>query len=129
MTELSPEGGPDAQFAAHMAAGKFMIQRGVNSGTAVYPPVPTAPRTGEDLEWFEPSGKATVHSVTIMRKKPPTPSFAIALVDLDEGPRMMTRIDGVEQPEDVKIGMKVVAKVIEEDEQNLVVFVPEGAGA
>ena len=128
MTELSPEGGSDAQYAAHLAAGRFMIQRGRKSGTPIFPPAPVAPRTGEDLEWFEPSGKATVYSVTIMRKKPPKPSFAIALVDLEEGPRMMTRIDGIE-PEDVRIGMKVAARVIEEEEKKIVVFCPEGDAA
>ena len=125
MTKLSPDGGVDAQFAAHLSAGRFMIQRGTESGTAVYPPNAFAPETGEDLEWFEPSGEATVYSVTIVRKRPPAPPYAIALVDLAEGPRMMTRIDGVEA-ESVRIGMAVRARIIKEGEANLVVFEPAG---
>lgn len=125
MTDLSPDGGVDAQFSAHLAAGRFMIQRGIASGTPVYPPVAVAPLTGEDLEWFEPSGEAIVYSVTIVRKKPPRPSYAIALLDLAEGVRMMSRIDGI-APEDVHIGMAVTARIIREDEENLVVFVPSG---
>lgn len=125
MTQLSREGGVDAQFAAHLAAGRFMIQRGKNSGKAVYPPVPFAPVTGEELEWVEASGEGVIHSVTITRKKPPTPSYAIALIDLAEGPRMMSRIDGID-PEQVTIGMAVEAAVVEEDGVNLVIFRPAG---
>lgn len=125
MTDLSPEGGVDAQFAAHLAAGRFMIQRGIASGTPVYPPNAVAPLTGEDLEWFEPAGDGTVYSVTIVRKKPPIPSYAIVLIDLAEGVRMMSRIDGIE-PGEVRIGMAVKAKIIEEDGANLVIFVPAG---
>lgn len=128
MTELSPEGGVDVQFAAHLAAGRFMIQRGCKSGVAVYPPVAVAPLTGENLEWFEVSGVGRIYSVTITRKKPPIPSYAIALIDLAEGPRMMSRIDGI-APEDVRIGMAVQARIIREDEKDLVVFEPAGENA
>lgn len=53
----------------------------------------------DDLAWIESSGKGTVHSFAIIRRAP-LPVFAerapyvVALIDLDEGPRMMANIVG-----------------------------------
>lgn len=125
MTEPEPEGGATAQYAAFLAGGSFMIQRGVSSGTAVFPPVSVAPVTGEDLEWFKPSGLGTVYSLTLVRRKPPAAPIAICLIDLAEGPRMMSRVDGTE-PENVRIGMAVSATVVREEDVDMVVFTPVG---
>ena len=51
-----------------------------------------------------------------------TPPYAIAVVHLAEGPRMMPRVEGI-APEAVKIGMQVKAKIID-DGGPLVVFEP-----
>ncbi|MBZ0324630.1 MAG: OB-fold domain-containing protein, partial [Alphaproteobacteria bacterium] len=42
---------------------------------------------------------------------------------LAEGPRMMSRVDNI-APEDVKIGMPVKARIVEEGEFPFVVFDP-----
>ena len=85
MFENSPTDGPEIAFQKHLASGRFMLQRGVNSGCWVYYPRAVAPLTGEDLEWVEASGLGTVYSTTVVRKRPPEPSTNIALIDLDEG--------------------------------------------
>ncbi len=103
-----------------------MLQRGVRSGNWVYYPRTVAPVTGEDLEWAEPSGLGTVYSTTTIRKRPPEPSLNVALVDLDEGPRMMSRVEGIDA-EQVRIGMRVKARIVAaegEDPSHLVVFNP-----
>ena len=128
MTNDTAQGGPDIQFQQHLAQGRFMIQRGVTSGKAVFYPRTVAPVTGEALEWFEPSGKGTVYSFTIVRKRPPEPSIAIALIDLEEGVRMMSRIEDVDA-ESVHIGMPVKARIIPREEEHLVVFTPAGENA
>jgi uncharacterized OB-fold protein len=70
-----------------------------------------------NLGWVEASGKAKVYSFTITRdmvepKFMPDLPYVLAMVDLDEGIRMMTRI--VEcAPEDVKLDMDV--EVVFED--------------
>ena len=88
-----------------------------------YPRV-AEPGTGAtDLEWVAASGRGTVYSTTVIRQKPPTPNYNLALIDLAEGPRMMSRIEGI-APEAVKIGMAVKAKVVRENDQPLVVFEP-----
>lgn len=98
-----------------------MIQRGVESGNAVFYPRVAAPGTGEALEWVAASGRGIVHSTTIVRKRPPEPSYNVALIDLEEGPRMMSRVEGI-APEDVTIGMAVVARIVTEDDVPVVVF-------
>jgi uncharacterized OB-fold protein len=62
-----------------------------------------------------------VYATTVMRQRAPTPSYNVALIDLAEGPRMMSRVEGV-APEAVRIGMRVKARVAREGEVSVVVF-------
>lgn len=115
---------PETQFAAFLEHGRFMLQRSRASGTCFFYPRVVEPGTGNtDLEWVEASGDGVVYSTTVIRQKPPTPHYNLALIDLAEGTRMMSRVDGV-PPEQVKIGMKVRAKVIRENDKPLLVFEP-----
>lgn len=115
---------PEAEWRAHLAAGRFMIQRGAASGQHVFYPRIAAPGTGDaDLEWVEASGDGTVHAVTIVRKKVPADSYNVVLVDLAEGPRLMSRIDGA-APDAIAIGMAVKARIVTEGDAPLLVFVP-----
>ncbi len=115
------EGGPEAQHRAYLREGRFMIQRSRSTGRYVFYPRIAAPGTGEtDLDWVEAGGRATVYAITVNRSR--EGSRNIALVDLDEGPRMMTRIEGVET---VPIGTRVRARIVEEGGAPLVVFAPE----
>lgn len=115
---------PEQEHKAFLAEGKFMLLRSKSSGKAMYYPRVAEPRTGAtDLEWFEASGDGVVYSTTTISQRPPTPNYNIALIDLAEGPRMMSRVEGVPS-EEVRIGMKVKAKIIEEDGDPLVVFTP-----
>jgi len=117
---------PDVEFQAFLDQGRFMIQRSRGSGVAIFYPRAVAPGTGaRDLEWVEASGRGVVYSTTVVRKKPPEPSYNIALIDLAEGPRMMSRVEGVD-PSAVAIGMMVVARIAQQDGQSVVVFDPAG---
>ena len=118
---------PEKEFFEHLACGRFMIQRSRSTGGYVYYPRMAEPGTGAtDLEWVEASGRATVYSTTVIRGKPPAPNANLALIDLAEGARMMSRVDGI-APEAVKIGMAVRARIIIEEDHPLVVFEPVGA--
>jgi uncharacterized OB-fold protein len=113
---------PENDYLAFLAQGRFMLLRSRLSGAFMFYPRVAEPLTGStDLEWCEASGAGTVYSVTIVRKRPPEPSYNVALIDLAEGPRMMSRVDGVPL-EDIAIGMPVQARVVQEDEQSFVVF-------
>lgn len=115
---------PDRDYRGFLAQGRFMLLRGKESGGCFFPPRVAEPRTGStNLEWVEASGNGTVYSVTVISQKPPTPNYNVVLVDLAEGPRMMSRVDGIPS-EAVSIGMAVQAKVVEEGGRHLVVFEP-----
>lgn len=107
-----------------------MLQRSFRTGAWVYYPRSVAPVTGEDLEWAKPSGLGTVYSTTSVRKRPPEPALNVALIDLDEGPRMMSRVEGIDS-QDVRIGMRVQARIVAGDSEetpHLVVFHPVEGG-
>jgi len=120
----SPPPQPEKEYLHHLAQGVFKIQRSRSTGQHVFYPRVAAPVTGDiDLEWVEPSGRGVVHAVTVINQRPPAAPYNVVLVDLEEGPRMMSRVDGV-APETVHIGMAVQARVINEDGKPLVVFLP-----
>jgi uncharacterized OB-fold protein len=115
---------PEEEWRAHLAEGRFMIQRSRSTGGWVFYPRVAEPGTGaEDLEWVEASGRGTVHAATIVRRRDPSEDYNVVLVDLAEGPRMMSRIDGA-APYAVAIGMAVQARIVTEGDGPLVVFVP-----
>src|SRR5690554_6014318 len=94
MPEL-PQIGPEHQFKAYLADGKFMIQRSRSTGKFVFYPRVAIPGSGEtDLEWVQASGRGTVYSITVNRGK--AGSYNVALIDLEEGVRMMSTVQGVE---------------------------------
>lgn len=118
---------PDAEFRRHLDEGRFMLQRSRSSGAFVFPPRVAEPGTGAtDLEWVEASGHGIVHATTMVLCKPPAQHYNVALVELVEGVRMMSRVVGV-PPLDVTVGMTVRARIVVEDQTPLVVFEPEAA--
>lgn len=121
MSELS---GPEAQWRSALAQGRFLLQKSKSSGAHIFPPRTMTPGTGtDDLEWVNASGLGTVYSVTVISPKPPADAYAVVLVDLDEGPRMMSRVEGL-AARDVTIGMRVKARIAVENEEPLVLFDP-----
>ncbi len=115
---------PEKIYLRYLSEGKFMIQRSKQSGAYVFYPRIAEPGTGAELDWVEASGRAVVYSSTMVRQRPPTPNYNVSLIDLAEGPRLMSRVIGL-AAEDVKIGMKVRAKIIQENDAPLLVFEPE----
>ena len=74
------------------------------------------------MEWKAPSGMGTVHAVTTVRRKPTEGGdLNVSLVDLDEGVRLMSRVDNL-PPAAVRIGQRVKARVQVKDGHGLVVF-------
>lgn len=119
---------PDADFRRFLQEGCFMLQRSASSGRYVFYPRVAEPGTGAtDLEWVPASGEGTVYSSTTVRKREPGESYNVSIIELSEGPRMMSRVIGI-APENVEIGMAVRAKVVVEDDVPLVIFEPATAG-
>ena len=112
--------------------GELLIQRCDDCGRHQFYPRPMCAACGGAVGFVPASGRATVHSMTVCHR-PLTPRFGpdpyvVALVELAEGPRMMTNIVGC-PPEDVRIGMPVtVAFQRLTDDVSIPVFTP-AAGA
>lgn len=68
------------------------------------------------------SGLGTVYATTVLHKRGSAP-YNVALIDLDEGFRMMSRVESV-AADDVAIGSRVAVTVVTEDDAPLAVFRP-----
>lgn len=110
--------------------GELRVQACSACSRHVFYPRFTCPYCGSvDLRWVTASGRGSVYTYTIARR-PTHPAFAdrvpcvIAIVELEEGPRMTTNIVQCD-PESVYIGMPVRATFEEAtDEITLVYFAP-----
>jgi uncharacterized OB-fold protein len=84
---------------------------------------------GSALEWRPASGRGEIYACIVEhRPSMPTPfgdePYVVALVELDEGPRLMTNIVGC-PPESVSVGMPVQVTWEElSDGRNLPLFEP-----
>jgi uncharacterized OB-fold protein len=94
-------------------------------------PRPFCPHCWSDeVDWVEASGRATLytHSTVYVNDLPPFPPqvpYVAAVVDLDEGPRMVTRVVDC-GPEDLEIGMRLRLRTEPvTDELTIAVFVPD----
>jgi hypothetical protein len=111
---------------------EFLLQRCRNCRRYIHYPRAACPHClSQDLEWAPASGRGAIYSYTVARR--PTASvfadmtpYVIAIVELEEGPRMTTNIVGC-PPEEVRIGMPVEV-VFDDvtDEVTLVKFRPRG---
>lgn len=119
---LTPTTCPERDYFAHLAQGRFMLQRSRSTGRHVFYPRVTEPVTGSlDLEWVPASGLGTVYATTVVHPRPPMEAYNVVLVDLDEGPRMMSRVVNL-PPRQVRIGMRVMARIVTQDDKPVVVF-------
>lgn len=119
--------GPDAVFRTNLAAGKFVIQRCADCATYIFYPRSLCVSCGSPrLDTVEADGRATVYSTSVNRRRPEAGGpVNIALVDLIEGPRLLTRVAGI-APEEVGIGMAVRARIDMVDAMPVLIFEPEG---
>lgn len=102
-----PDESPAAHFAARCAAGELAYQV-ASDGRAVFPPRLAEPGTGAPLRWAASAGRGTVYATTVARRRGEKPA-QVALVDLDEGFRMLSTVVGI-TPERVRIGMRVALR-------------------
>ena len=91
---------------------RLLIRKCNACGTLHFMPRHLCPACWSDqLEWVEAKGTGSVHSFTIIRRAPmavfaPRAPYVLALIDLDEGPRMMANVLG-EDALSVRIGDRV----------------------
>ena len=76
-------------------AGELRLQRCDACSHAYFPPRPFCPECGSrEVSVFRASGRATLHSYVINHMKAPgfEPPYTVAVVELEEGPRLMSNI-------------------------------------
>lgn len=115
--------GPLQRYQQALQAGRFELQQCRDCGQHVFYPRVLCHHCGSaSLKWVEASGRGEVYSTTVVRQKPEKGGdYNISVIQLDEGPRMMSRVVDV-RPEDVKIGSRVTAHVALIDDQPAVLF-------
>ena len=107
-------------FWESLKAHQLKIQKCNDTGKFFFYPRGMSPFTlSDNLSWEAVSGRGVIHAFTIVHQNR-APGFVdelpyvVAMVELDEGARMMTNIIDVEpDPEHVKIGMPV--EIVYED--------------
>jgi uncharacterized protein len=102
----APATSPLNTYLAHLERGQLAYQWSSAAGRAVFYPRLLCPSTGSDqLEWRVSKGLGTVYSTTVVYPQEGAP-YNVALIDCDEGFRLMSRVEGI-TPEQVRIGMRV----------------------
>jgi uncharacterized protein len=112
--EMASAEAPAVNYRRHLEKGKLAYQRCADCSAAVFYPRTLCPVCGSGaLEWRESAGRGTVYATTAVHSRNRDPSNVV-LVDLDEGFRMMSRVEGV-PAEEVEIGARVRFEVRQED--------------
>jgi uncharacterized OB-fold protein len=100
---------PMAVYRRHLELGELAYQYSPGAKAAIFYPRLICPTTGTDqLEWRISHGLGTVYAATVVHNK--DVRHAVVLVDLDEGFRMLSCVEGV-SPEAVRIGMRVKVRI------------------
>jgi uncharacterized OB-fold protein len=93
--------------------GRFLLRRCRACGEVHHYPRSFCPSCwSDDVEWIDATGRATLYtwSVVFANDLPPFPErlpYVAAVVDLEEGPRVMTNVVGCD-PGELRIGMDLV---------------------
>ncbi|WP_028605008.1 Zn-ribbon domain-containing OB-fold protein [Ottowia thiooxydans] len=115
--------GAEKYYFSALGEGRFLIQSCEDCDKHVFYPRQLCPHCHSlNLSWIEPAGGATVYSTSVVRRKGEDGGdYNVAIVELDEGVRMMTCVEDI-SPTDVHIGMRVRATVSKGEQGNRVVF-------
>jgi uncharacterized OB-fold protein len=116
---------PLGVYLDHLERGELVYQFSPEAGRPVFFPRVLCPFTGGDrLEWRVSAGIGTVHATTVVHPAEGAP-YNVALIDCDEGFRMMSRVEEV-APDKVRIGLRVRFRVHRPggDEPPYPVFIP-----
>ena len=110
-------------YLEHLRRGELAYQVDAD-GTPIFHPRLTR-AAGGALRWKVSAGVGTVYATTVVAGRD-APDYNVVLIELDEGFRMMSRVEGVE-PSAVAIGMRVKLRIVAGEEgQSVPVFVPLG---
>ena len=131
-----PVANPDTKpFWDGCGEGKLLLQRCAVCAAYRHPPSPICPHCLSDqADWVRASGRGKVYTFVVVRESrargwDKMVPYVLAVVELDEGPRILTNLTNV-APEAVTIEMPVEVTFAELDgTTKLPLFQPLGEGA
>ncbi len=111
--------------------GQLTYQRCDACGTVVfYPRHHCTKCLSTSLSWHTASGRGTVYTFSVVRKaehpffRTQVP-YAVAWIDLDEGPRILSNIVGIDDPAtDIEVGQRVMVEWEIHDDLAIPLFRP-----
>ena len=119
--------GDSAEFWAACNRGVLLLRSCNACGHRFYYPRMMCPRCGDrSLGWVESRGEGTVFSYTDVQVSFYGPiwesevPYTVLLVDLDEGPRMLSRLAGPREP--LRVGRRVRVEFVRVEGQGLPFF-------
>lgn len=127
MIDLMKES-PLGVYMEHLIKGELAYQVCKDDNRAFFYPRAVAPGSGSsNIEWRISKGMGTVYTTTVVYYKG-EPPLNVAMVDVDEGFRLMSRVEDID-PMQVRIGMRVKFRAHPGDEKQppYPVFTPVGA--
>ena len=123
------------EFANHLKDGHLMGSRCKSCGATSFPPRADCEECmSGDFEFFEMSGKATLHTYTKIVAAPTgfedVAPYLVGVVDLKEGGRALAWIGETIKESEIQIGMEiqVVPQIFEEQEEIKVYYSLEKPG-
>ncbi|MHB8669025.1 MAG: Zn-ribbon domain-containing OB-fold protein [Acidimicrobiales bacterium] len=96
------------------AEGRLLFKRCASCGRAHFYPRPFCPHCwSPDVDWEQASGRGTLYTYSVVQVNDLPPfgervPYVAAIVDLEEGPRLMTNVVEVDH-DDLRVGMPLVA--------------------
>ena len=84
---------------------------------------------GGNLAWHTASGRGSIYSFSVVRQSyhpffRELVPYAVAWIDLEEGPRLLSNVVGVDDPGALRIGQAVEVQWEEHEELNIPLFKP-----
>ncbi|MEJ2719305.1 MAG: Zn-ribbon domain-containing OB-fold protein [Deltaproteobacteria bacterium] len=118
----------DVAFEAFLNEEKLMGSRCTSCGKLFVPPRPICiDCSGTDMEWVEVKGEGKLSAFTCIAVGPPAMKeegytrdhpYCTGVVELEEGPRVVARIEDVDgtNPDTIKVGMPLTVKFLHRGE-------------
>jgi uncharacterized OB-fold protein len=114
-------------YSDFLADGKIRGSRCVKCGSVHLPPRPVCPDCGgAEMEWSDVSGGGVIQSFTVVHIPLSTmvgrAPYAVAVVKLDEGPRVSGLVLDVDDGESLSVSSRVEAEFVKEGEKTSLCF-------
>ncbi|MBS1881399.1 MAG: OB-fold domain-containing protein [Actinobacteria bacterium] len=128
MSDLAPS--LEVPYREALAVGALAYQR-CACGHAWLPPRSHCPRClGTEIGWRRAEGGATLVSWVVYHRAfdpalEPWLPYNVALVELDEGPRLITNVVAIGEAVELHAGLRLRLRVEREGEANLARFTPD----